>query len=249
MSEELDAEDVREMVLVYQDRSENSVISILEGNAMFQQMPPFVHSPWRVGAVIGAVMCGAIGDSVKKQDIYIPSPAECWEGCEMGSGTNFEQMPMICAYYKNVNAQAAEANLVLGRFDAAMEHADSFETNCWGCHVPAVAPWLKARILAAKAKTGGAADAEPAHQEVAALLQQALTASRRFESPLLVALTLQDLLALAPACVLGGAARAQVESESEEAKFELTMPEEGVPCALAKHLESGEAFALRYLGK
>ena len=63
-----------------------------------------------------------------------------------------------------------------------------------------------------------------------------------------MALTLQDLLALAPACVLGGAARAQVQSESEEAKFELTMPEEGVPCALA-NLESGEAFALRYLGK
>ena len=138
---------------------------------------------------------------------------------------------------------------MLGRFDDAMEHADRFEKNCWGCHVPAVAPWLKARILAAKAKASGAADTDPAHQEVAALLQQAVAAARRFESPLLVALALQDLLALAPACVLGGAARAQVESESEEAKFELTMPEEGVPCALAKHLESGEAFALRYLGK
>ena len=50
-------------------------------------------------------------------------------------------------------------------------------------------------------------------------------------------------------CRQGQGQRCGRQSESEEAKFELTMPDEGVPCALAKHLESGEAFALRYLGK
>jgi len=231
------------------DHSAKSVITSVEDNAMFQNMPPFVHAPWTQGAVISSILCGAIGDGIKKEDIYIPSPAECWEGSEMGEGAGYEQMPAFGNYYHNMNCTAAEANLLIGRFDDAMEHADRFEANCWGCHVPAVAPWLKARIVSAKAKAVGAADTDPVYKEVAALLQQAVTASRRFESPLLVALTLQDLLALAPACVLGGAARAQVESESEEAKFELTMPEEGVPCALAKHLELGEAFALRYLGK
>ena len=167
----------------------------------------------------------------------------------MGPNASFEQMPVLAAFMQNPNCFAAEANLMLGRFDATMEHSGRFEAKCWGCNVPAGAPWLRALVLAAKAKAGGAGDADPAHQEVAALLQQPVAAARRFESPLLVALALQSLLAQAPALVLGGAARAQVESESEEANFELKMPEEGVPCALAKHLESGEAFALRYLGK
>jgi len=206
---------------------------------MFKVLPAGPASLTLAKLELLCILLGRVDKALSKEDIHIDGPEEMWANFpEQETSTIFINQSWPLAWL------ATLANLMLGRFDEAMAHADRFERNCWGPQVPCQAPWIRAKIMVVKAKAAGAADTDPVWPEVVALLQASTLAARKFESPLFVALALQDLLAVAPPSALGGEARALVRSELEEAKFDLTFPEEGVRCPLAEHLNGDEEFVL-----
>ena len=131
------------------------------------------------------------------------------------------------------NAAAAECLLKLGRYDEALAHCAFYEQHCWDTISLPYAPWLQGRILAAQAKASGSRD----FGEIISLLEKGAAEATKFDAPLLVALILQDLLALVPGAALPD--RADLESRREEVLFDLTMER---PSPMKSHLESGKAF-------
>ena len=207
--------------------------------SMFKMLPAGPASLTLAKLELLCILLGRVDKALSKEDMQIDGPKEMWANFpEQETSTIFINQSWPLAWL------ATLANLMLGRFDEAMAHADRFKRNCWGPQVPCQAPWIRAKIMVAKAKAACAADADPVWPEVVALLQASTLAARKFESPLFVALALQDLLAVAPPSVLGGEARALVRSQLEEAKFDLTFPQEGVRCPLAENLNGDEEFVL-----
>ena len=126
----------------------------------------------------------------------------------------------------------AECLLNLDRPEEALVHIDLHQNQCWALLRRTWAPWLKGRALAAIAtKAQGAGESAEAFACFETSCKEAIC----FGAPLLLALVLQDMLALCPAAAGTG----NVASRYEEACFELTMDTD---TPLRRHLESREAF-------
>jgi len=182
---------------------------------------------------IQMAMVGLLGD----EELVIPSPDELAAAASSpADDIDIDSDSRFSGLFQHVNYLAAEYLLVIGRHDEALAHVDRFELKSWFNGVPTLAPWCKARILAAKAEAGGASGADPVYAEVASLLERAVAAAAKWEAPLMVALALQDMLALCPEA----SAKTSTVSRYEEACFELTMDK---PSPMKQHLESGEVFS------
>jgi len=182
---------------------------------------------------IGLALVGLAGE----RELVIPSPDELAAAMSSpAEDIDHDSMSIFAAALVHSNYYAAEYLLTIGHHDEALAHVDRFERKSWFNGVPTLATWCKAPILAAKAKAGGAPGADPVYAEVASLLERAVTAAAKWEAPLMVALALQDMVALCPEA----SAKTNAGSRYEEACFELTMESDS---PMKQHLESGEVFS------
>jgi len=174
------------------------------------------------------ILCDA--NTGAEADIVVPSP----EGIHDNMGVMRDAAASATAFMDH-NYWCAEVCLKLGRYEEALSHVDYYEEHC--CHTAVLtwAPWLRARILAQHAAKANAPTSSAEYAEAAQLFEKAAAAAVVWESPTMVALALQDYLALVPAAKVNG----DIKSRWEEAVFDVTM-ETDTP--MRRHIESGDAF-------
>ena len=138
---------------------------------------------------------------------------------------------------------AAEVCIKFKRFDEALAHVSAFEQKSWCIQVSmGWCNYFRGRVLLHKAlEEGGLAQLLP---QVIVELEQSVAKAQAFNSPLMVALSLKEIIAALAATQQSSQSGSQklqaAQSRLEEVLFEMTMEEQ---TELKKHLESGSSWA------
>ena len=190
----------------------------------------FILKAW-----FGAALQGSFADGVKGEDVPVPEP----ETIEVSTGCANEEygdaFHCRCSNTTHPNYLAAEFCLQHGRFDEAHAHAQRYERHSWGAETPCFAPWLQGRIIGRK--TQAATMGQPTeNKEAFGLLQRAHAAAKKWGSPLIATLAVQEMIALCPK----QAAATNAGSLLEEETFELVMD---TASPMRAHIESGGTFS------
>jgi len=180
--------------------------------------------------------------SVPLDEVFVPLPHQLHppaiegddntlkhaEAFETGGGVGGGMYPgakMIADSFLTIPLIAAEACIVLKRFDQAMEHVDMYERDCWNSGRASFTPWYRLRILGMRAVANEGAVSAALAPQLLQHMEECIVEATAWGAKLLVVLALKDCIALLAGTIASSDLQS-LESRYEEACFELSYEKE-----------------------